>query len=182
MVRLETERLIIRDHQVDDLEHHHKLMSDIEVMSYIQDIMTHSLEESKENLMFSIQESKNPNRKHYFFAIINKLTGTHIGSIGFKVLEENDVSGNVELGYFIFKKYWGKGYTYEAAKIVVDYIFSHKYHKITTGCIKENKCSEKIMLKLDMTKESELVKHVLHDHKWKTRVTYRLLREEHETN
>ena len=50
MIKLFTERLIIRDLEIIDLENHHKLLSDKNVMYYLQDIQTNNLEESKENL------------------------------------------------------------------------------------------------------------------------------------
>lgn len=177
MIKFETERLIIRDHVMEDLKEHHRLMSDMEVMSYIQDIMTHSLEESKENLKFSIMESKQVERKCYFFAILEKATEKLVGSIGFTILEKGEGTGNAELGYFILKEFWGKGYTTEAAKAVIDFAFETvQLHKITTGCIAENVGSEHIMIKLGMEKEAHLKKHVLHNDEWKDRVAYGLIK------
>lgn len=177
MIRLETERLIIRDHVMEDLKDHHRLMSDIEVMSYIQDIMTHSLEESKENLQFSIMESKQVNRKCYFFAILEKESEKFVGSIGFTILDRSEGAGNAELGYFILRDFWGKGYTTEAAKAVIELGFETvQLHKITSGCNAENIGSENIMIKLGMEKEAHLKKHVLHNGEWKDRVTYGLLK------
>lgn len=172
MFQLETERLIIRDNILEDLEAHHMLMSNPEVMSYIQDIQTHSYEASKANLMFSIEASKKVPRIFYFFAMIHKETKEHIGSVGMTILEKGD-SGNAELGYFIHKKYWGHGYTSEAAKAVIDYAFDELgIYKITTGCVYENHRSEKIMKKLGMFKESHLYHHTYHEGRWKERVTY----------
>ena len=54
MVSLLTERLIIRDLNINDLENHHELLSDSTVMYYLQDIKTNSLEESKKNLLQAI--------------------------------------------------------------------------------------------------------------------------------
>jgi ribosomal-protein-alanine N-acetyltransferase len=180
MIRIETERLIIRDNIMDDLEGHHKLMSDPNLMTYIQDIQTHSLEESKKNLAHSVKESKSLNRTCYFFAIEEKEGHNYVGAIGFTVLERTETNGNAELGYFILKDYWSKGYTTEACKAVIDYAFnSVNLHKISTGCNAENVSSEKIMIKLGMTKEAHLKQHVLHNGQWKDRVEYGLFREDY---
>jgi len=40
MIKLFTERLVIRDLTIDDLENHHKLISNENVMKYLQDIKT----------------------------------------------------------------------------------------------------------------------------------------------
>lgn len=176
MVRIVTDRLIIRDNLDEDLSEHHRLMSNPELMTYITDIMTYSIEESKENLRFSIEESKKGNdRKCYFFAIVNKENNGFIGAIGFTVTEKNIDGGNAELGYFILKEYWNKGYTTEAARAVIDFAFKTVgLHKISTGCTLENEKSENIMKKLDMIKEAHFKSHVYHNGSWKDRVEYAL--------
>jgi len=47
MVRIETKRLIIRDHILEDLEPLHNLLSNDEVMYFIPDTKTKTIEESK---------------------------------------------------------------------------------------------------------------------------------------
>jgi len=173
MVKLESERLYIRDLKMEDLDDHHRLISDPDVMHYIRDIQTHSLDESKDNLIFSIVESKKKERVYYFFGMYLKDTDEHIGSIGFTVLEKGD-SGNVELGYFIHKEYWRKGYTYEASEVVVKYAFDLGFQKITTGCVYNNVNSESIMKKLGMYKEGHLYRHTFINGKWYDRVIYGL--------
>jgi ribosomal-protein-alanine N-acetyltransferase len=55
------------------------------------------------------------------------------------------------MAYFIHKKFWGNGYTAEAAKRVIDFAFENVgLHKIITGCLKENAAFEKIMKKCGM--------------------------------
>jgi ribosomal-protein-alanine N-acetyltransferase len=52
------------------------------------------------------------------------------------------------MGYFIKEKYWGQGYTAEALKRIIEYAFEDdNVYRISTGCIKENKGSEKVMIK-----------------------------------
>ena len=67
MIKLFTERLIIRDLEISDLENHHKLLSDKNVMYYLQDIQTSNLDESKENLNNAINDQNKKDRKYYFF-------------------------------------------------------------------------------------------------------------------
>ena len=74
MIKLFTERLIIRDLEFNDLENHHKLLSDKNVMYYLQDIQTSNLDESKENLNNVINDQNKKDRKYYFFIIENKET------------------------------------------------------------------------------------------------------------
>ena len=73
MVQLFSDRLVIRDYVITDLNNHHELLSDSIVMYYLQDIKTNCLEESKENLMIVLNDQKLPDRKRYHFVIEKKM-------------------------------------------------------------------------------------------------------------
>jgi ribosomal-protein-alanine N-acetyltransferase len=181
MTSLLTERLRIRDHVPEDLITHHELLSDRESMKYLPDIMTKSLEASKANLDTAIDESRLENRRRYFFRIEDTISGAFIGEIGYTVAAETPFGKLVDLGYFIKKEYWGKGYTAEALKRVMAFAFEeNNVYRIYTGCLKENAGSERVMLKCGMIKEAEHKAAVLHDGKLKDRVEYRLLKYEWE--
>lgn len=88
-------------------------------MYYLQDIMTNTLEETKQNLQDTIAEIVNPNRTMYFLRIENKITKEHIGEIGYTVTEVTPVGKLVDLGYFTYQKCWRNGYVTEALKEVI---------------------------------------------------------------
>jgi len=183
MIQLITERLIIRDPLLTDIDSWHRLLSDVETMYYLQDILTHTLEESRQNLEIAVEESKSKNRKKYFFAIENKETGVFIGSIGYTVTEVTPVGKLVEAGYFILPEFHGKGYITEAFKTVIMFAFEDNgVYRISTGCLAENRASERVMQKCGLIKEAEFKSYVWHDGQMKDRVEYRLLREEWKLN
>lgn len=181
MVKIETDRLIIRDHLENDIDSLHELLINEKAMYYLPYIRTTTMDESKQNLYEAIKHSKLKNRKKYFFAILMKETNEYIGEIGFTVTIDCSYGKVINLGYFIMPCYWGKGIVTEATRKVIDYAFSETdVIKIETGCIKGNIGSEKIMQKVGMVKEAELKKHVLLNSKLYDRVEYRLLKEEWE--
>ncbi|SKC73948.1 GNAT family N-acetyltransferase [Maledivibacter halophilus] len=181
MVKIETKRLIIRDHLEKDTDSIHKLLVDEKAMYYLQDIKTKNMDQSKQNLYEAIKESKLENRTKYFFAIIMKDTDEYIGEIGFTVIIDFSYGKVVELGYFIRPKFWRRGIVTEAAREVIKYGFNEAgVIKIESGCIKENIGSERVMKKVGMIKEGEFKKHMLLDGKLYDRVEYRLLKEEWE--
>lgn len=183
MIRLYTERLLIRDHTTNDLSSHHELLSDRKVMWFMQDIMTNSIEETEANLHTALEKIGCIDRKYYFFRIENKLTNDHIGEIGYTVLDFTPVGKHVEVGYFIRDAYWSLGYTAEALKEVIRFAFEENdVCRITCGCLKENKASERVMQKCGMIKEAELKEYQWHDGMLKDRVIYRLLRSEWNEN
>ncbi|GHT53170.1 N-acetyltransferase [Spirochaetia bacterium] len=183
MINLYTERLLIRDHILDDLNTHHELLSDEVSMRYLPDIKTKNIKESEQNLMKAIEDAKLKNRTFYFFRIENKLTKEFIGEIGYTVSQDTPFGKLVDMGYFIKEKYWNQGYTTEALKKVMEYAFKEdNVYRISTGCIKENIGSENVMKKCGMIKEGEFKEYALHEGKLKDRVTYRLLRKEWNNN
>jgi ribosomal-protein-alanine N-acetyltransferase len=179
MIQLYTGRLIIRDHISSDLMEHHELLSDETSMKYLPEIKTKNMEESKRNLIKSIEEANLKNRKLYFFRIENKDTKEYIGEIGYTVKMETPFGKIVDMGYFIKEKHWGKGYTTEALKEVIKFAFEKDdVYRISTGCMKENIGSEKVMVKCGMIKEAEHKEYQFHENKLKDRVEYRLLKHE----
>ena len=179
MISLKTNRLIISDHEYSDLDAMHKLLSHETAMYYLQDIKTETLEESMENLTIAINEANSENRKKYFFKMVYSDTGEYVGEIGFTVTQDTPMGKIVNLGYFILPEFWGQGFVTEAAKAVISFAFEEAdVVKVQTGCIKDNKGSEKIMQKLGMIKEADYKMHVWHDNKFKDRVEFRILKEE----
>lgn len=179
MIQLYTEHLLIRDHISSDLTSHHELLSNKKVMWFIQDIMTENIEETEANLHTAIEKIGCIDRKYYFFRIENKHTHEHIGEIGYTVLDFTPVGKHVEIGYFIRDAYWGLGYTPEALKGVIKFAFEkNNVYRITCGCLKENRSSERVMQKCGMIKEAEFKECQWHDGMLKDRVIYRLLRSE----
>ena len=164
MIKLLTDRLIIRDYNIDDLENYHEILSDDKVMYYLQDIKTVNIEESRNGFMNVLNDQNSNERKFYHFKIEN----TSYGKL-------------VHIGYFILEKYWNNGYTTEALNKIIEYAFiENNVYRLHTGCHKENIFSEKIMKKCGFIKEAEFKEYVLHDGKLKDRVEYRLLKHEWE--
>lgn len=181
MIRITTKRLIIRDHQEDDIYAMHELLCDKKAMFYLPEIRTSNIDETKDNLKIALDEAKANDRNKYFFAIINNDTQDYIGEIGFTRTSESTYGKVMNLGYFIKQEYWGKGIVTEAARAVIDYAFNNLYTiKIETGCLTENKGSERVMNKLGMRKEAELNKHTLLGDKFYDRVEYSLFKEDWE--
>lgn len=79
--------------------------------------------------------------------IIEKETKNFIGICGLLTQEVDNII-EIEVGYHIFKKYWGKGFAPEAAKLFIDYAFENDLTNsvisvIHVGNIKSQKVAEK---------------------------------------
>lgn len=175
MIILHTEHFTIRDHLETDLKVMHTLLSNEKAMYYLPEIKTHNMRDSKKNLRIALEAVGQKPREKYFFAIETR-DGAYIGEIGFTVETRSPQGNIVNLGYFILPEYWGKGVVTEAALAVIHFAFEEAgVIKITTGCIKDNIGSERVMQKLGMTREAYFKKHVWHDNQYKDRVEYGLL-------
>ena len=56
--------------------------------------------------------------------VLDKLTGLPIGQCGLMIQEVDGVA-ELEVGYHIYKKYWGNGYAPEAAWLFLQFAFVH---------------------------------------------------------
>lgn len=88
----------------------------------------------------------------YYWGIYLK-DGEMIGSIGITILSEYDFQG--ELGYKIGSRWWNQGYTSEAARAVIDYMFRNTdVERIASFSSIENAASIKVMEKVGMHHEA----------------------------
>ena len=119
-MRLETERLILREYTMDDFDALYEILSDPETMKHYPK----PYDEAGTNrwLTWSLN-----NYKEYGFglwAIELKENGKFIGDCGI-TMQNIDGQQLPEIGYHIHKNYWRKGYAKEAATAVRDWAFAN---------------------------------------------------------
>lgn len=178
MIQLQTARLIIRDHRLEDLGAYHKLLSNPTVM-FRHNGISRSLEHSGERLQDSIDQIHCEPRERYFFCMEDRSSGDFIGEIGYSITTFTPKGNCAGVGYFIDDLYWGKGYTTEALKEVLRFGFEeNNVIRFEAGCLKENVPSERVLLKCGFQREAELKAYQWHDGRFKDRLLFRLLRSE----
>ena len=180
MIRLETERLILRDYTPADEEEYSQLKTNEKAMGrYMRDIMPHSREEAQAEFASMLADAaKGPEREFYFLRAELK-DGTQIGSVGYTVYGRTPVGKLCHAGYFYLSEFWGQGYGAEAFQRVLGFAFLEDgVYRMNTGCLVENRGSERIMQKCGMVKEAGRAQWQWHDGAMKDRVEYRLLLQE----
>ncbi|MBL7882505.1 MAG: GNAT family N-acetyltransferase [Bacteroidia bacterium] len=146
-IKLETERLYLREFSIEDVQLLIDLNADEEVTRYTGDGPVKDLEEAKRILTDIIfpQYKNNIGR----WAVHLKSSNEFIGWCGLKDIQEDN---EVDLGYRFFKKHWGKGYATESAKAVLEYgVNKLKLKNIIARAAKENTASIHVIKKLGMT-------------------------------
>lgn len=182
MIWLETPRLVLRDYTPADLEEYYLLKSDEGAMARYQwEIMLHSREEAREEFARLLADAQGPERSFYFLRVERKEDGRQLGSAGYTVTERPPAGKLVHAGYFYFPEFWGRGYGTEAMGAVIRFAFMEDgVYRLSTGCLQENRGSERVMQKCGMVLEAVRPGWTWHEGQMKTRLEYRLLREEFE--
>ncbi len=97
----------------------------------------------------------------YSFALVLKAEKRFIGAMG---IHPNLDHRRAELGYWLGKPYWNKGYVTEAARRVIQFGFEDlKLNRIHANYFTHNPASARVMQKAGMTFEGILRGHYL---KW----------------
>ncbi len=181
MIMLETDRLYLRDYAESDFKAYYQLKTDDHTMYYLKNKKLNSPAKVRSEFMELLADIESIHRKYYFLHMELKDTHEQVGSIGYTVIDDTPIGKIVDLGYLSYQKFWGKGYTTEALKRVLEFAFAeNNVYRVTSGCLSDNIGSERVMQKSGMIKEAELIDYEWHDGKMKTRLKYRLLRNEWE--
>lgn len=154
MFQLETERLLLRPLIKGDAAQLALIANDFEVSKTTLS-MPHPY--GIDNAFAWIEKTNNAREKRtaFEFGIELKSEKVIIGCIGFiNYLKRHRRS---EVGYFIGRNYWSKGYCSEALKRLLQFGFKDlDLHKITAQHMAINAASGKVMLKAGMKKEGIL--------------------------
>jgi RimJ/RimL family protein N-acetyltransferase len=149
---LETDRLYLREYEINDQEGLAKIYSDAEVMKYIGRGGVLDAEKT----LNRIEAWRNKYYHEWGFgiwALIEKASGNLIGQCGFNILKE---TSEVEIAYLLAKEFWGKGYATEISRAAISYGFTVlNLKRIVALAYPENIPSINVIQKLGMKYEGE---------------------------
>ncbi|GAA4269147.1 GNAT family N-acetyltransferase [Hyunsoonleella aestuarii] len=151
---IETERLILRELRLSDLDGMFELDSNPEVHAYLGKKPVKTLEESVKILESVISQYQE--RGIGRFAAIEKPSGEFIGWSGIKFNTGDmetlgDKRDFYDIGYRFIPRYWGKGYATESSKAVLDFGFKDLDIKTICGAAEiDNIASNKVLQKIGL--------------------------------
>lgn len=112
------------------------------------------------------------------FAVVLRETGEIVGAVGFSIIKRFD---RAEIGYWIGKSYWGRGYCTEAASAVMEFGFlTYNLNRIYATHFLRNPASGRVMQKLGMIREGTLRQHAKRWDRYEDLAVYGILRNEWE--
>jgi aminoglycoside 6'-N-acetyltransferase len=174
---LETHRLILRSFQEADLEPFIAYRSDPVVAQYQSWDAPYSAVQAAEFLAEMQQAQPGQPDEWYQIAIELKTTGAMIGDCAFCVLAEDN--HQAEIGFTLARAYQGYGYGVEAVSRLLDYLFGElKLHRVRAICVAENTASARLLERVGMRQEEQILDSVWFKGRWVSEYWYRLLRQE----
>jgi RimJ/RimL family protein N-acetyltransferase len=153
---IQTARLILRRYQDEDFDFLCALFSDPEVVRFIGDGKTRDRQGAMEFLYWIYRSYKN-HPKIGLRVLVRKEDRKLVGHAG---LVPQTVNGTeeLEIGYWIAREYWGRGYATEAAKALKEY-GSEKLGKdrFVSLIQPKNTASRKVAERIGMELEKEIL-------------------------
>lgn len=175
-MKLETERLILRDFVIDDWQRVLEYQSDPLYLRYNK--WTERTPEAVQEFVgwFLDQQEEVPRIK-FQLAVVLKSNNRLIGNCGARMDKADDVEANI--GYEYDPKYWNYGYATEAAHAIVDFGFDHfGLHRIWADLVADNIGSAHVLEKLGMKLEGRLRDKTYFKDRWWDELIYAILAEE----
>nr|WP_314897592.1 GNAT family N-acetyltransferase [uncultured Flavobacterium sp.] len=169
---LETERLLLRRVDENDVNEIFALRSNPETMKYIPRPLVKTTEDALEHI--AMIDAKIENNEGINWAITLKDDPKLIGLIGhYRIKPEHF---RAEIGYMLLPEFNGKGIISEAVKEAVNYGFKvMKLHSIEAIIAPENHGSEKVLEKNGFVKEAHLKENEFFEGRFLDTVIYSIL-------
>ena len=148
---LETDRLILRNIQLSDIEGMFELDSDPEVHKYLGNKPFATKSQSENNIKDILKQYKNYGIGRW--AMVDKMSNEFMGWSGlkFNTITLNGHTNFYDVGYRIIKRFWGKGYATESSIATLNYGFNTLNLDTIYGITeKDNQASHQILLKIGL--------------------------------
>ena len=172
MIRLVTERLILRELSEEDFGTAHAILGDTEVMYAWE----HGFSEDETREWIEENVSCYRRDSAGYLAAIEKHSGALAGFIG-PLIENVNGERRVGIGYILGKKFWKRGLAAEGASAAIDYAFAHIGTPDVIAEIRpQNRASRLVALRLGMKELGSFTK--IYNNKEMTHIIYSITRKE----
>jgi [ribosomal protein S5]-alanine N-acetyltransferase len=172
-MKLETERLILRDFVKEDWQRVLEYQSDPLYLRYYE-WAERTPEAAREFVGWFLDHQKQKPRIKFQLAIVLKSNNQLIGNCGIRMDKANALQADI--GYELDPKYWNHGYATEAAHAIVDFGFSSfGLHRVWSWCVADNVGSAHVLEKLGMRLEGRLRENEFYKGRWWDTLMYAIL-------
>ena len=150
-MNLETNRLLLRNYSIENLQDYYSLKSCRDVWKYSTNNTIMDMDVLRKQLLEIINNQKECN--FGFRALFEKVSNNYIGEAG--ILSINKNSNSCVIGYNLLPLYWNKGYATEITKEIIKYAFNIlEFERIEALAMQLNIASCKVLEKSGLIQES----------------------------
>jgi ribosomal-protein-alanine N-acetyltransferase len=172
-MRLETERLILRDVMEEDWERVLEYGSHPLYLRYYE-LTEQTPELVKEFIGWFLAHQTQTPRFKFQLAITLKSNNLLIGNCGVRM--DKPDAFQADIGYELDPNYWNRGYATEAAHAMVDFGFQRfGVHRIWAHCVADNAASAHVLEKLGLRLEGRLREVEYYKGRWWDTLMYGIL-------
>ena len=181
-MRLETERLILRDFVKDDWQRVLEYQTDPLYLHYYEWTESDRTPRAVQDFVgWFLDHQKQQPRLRFQLAVVLKSNYQLIGNCGIRM--ETAKAFQADIGYELDPKHWGQGYATEAAHAVVDFGFTNfGLHRVWAWCVADNTGSAHVLEKLGMRLEGHLLENEYYKGRWWDTLMYGILVQEWEAH
>ena len=181
-MKLETERLILRDFVKDDWLRVLEYQSNPLYLRYYEWTESDRTPEAVQEFVgWFLDHQKQEPRIKFQLAVTLKSNNLLIGNCGVRMDKADAIEADI--GYELDPKHWNHGYASEAAHAIVDFGFTNfGCHRIWSWCVADNIGSAHVLEKLGMRLEGRLREKEYYKGRWWDTLMYAILADEWETH
>jgi ribosomal-protein-alanine N-acetyltransferase len=175
-MRLDTERLILRDLAHADWPDLNAYTSDPLVVQYMAFGPT-TADEARAYLDGCLARAQEQPRRFYELAVVLRAEQRVIGNVTLE--REQGEPRNANFAYVLHRHYWGHGYMTEAMRALFSFGFEQlKLHRLADACDTRNLASARVMEKLGLRREGHVRGTNWKDGAWRDEYLYAILADE----
>lgn len=171
---LETERLVVRQLTIADVDDATRIFGDPVVGEYTTwwtDVERHGTEG-----LLAMMEDLMASGTGAFWAIVPRKTSGMIGFCGLIVVPDDD---RAEIGYALAQHAWGHHYASEAVRSVMEVVFGPlRCNRLEAYCSTDNLASLRLLDNLGFQHEGTLRQYLMRNDRAQDRAVYSILRSE----
>lgn len=155
MLEIKGSQFIIRPWKKEDAKSIYENINHKKILRSLQEVFNNF--PTKEEVQKYVNERLTGKKQKTSFVIVCDKKA--VGAIGFRMKKEN----SAELGYWVGKKYWGRGIITEAIKLITDYAFKQfNLKKLYAKVYLDNPASIRVLEKAEYNLEGKSLKQLIY--------------------
>jgi ribosomal-protein-alanine N-acetyltransferase len=176
VVLLHGTRVLLREHEVGDLEGVLEYAADPRVARYVP-WEPNTPDTARRFIDQAMHAASELTRSSYVLAVVERESGQVIGAARIGV--EREAHRRADIGYVFRSDRWGEGFATEAVRVLVDFGFRDlDLYRIWATTHPDNRASSRVLEKVGMKYEGRIRGHMFVKGAWRDSLAYSVLRPE----